>query len=313
MAILVIAEHDNDALNPNTFNTLFAASQISANTGAVLHLLVAGDNAESVIEQAQAIPVLTKVLSSNHEALAHGLAENIAWLVKKLSVDYTHILSPSSNFGKNFMPRVAAMLDSMQVSDIIEVISSDTFIRPIYAGNAHITVQSNDQIKIITIRNTAFDAVETTGGNANVEEVIFDGVYDRVEFISRDDTLSERPDLMTARVIVSGGRGIANKENFFLIEDLASKLNAAIGASRAAVDSGYASNDLQVGQTGKVVAPELYVAVGISGAIQHQAGMRDSKVIVAINRDYDAPIFKIADYGIVGDLFEILPELIEAL
>ena len=309
MSILVIAEHDNVTLNPNTFNTLAAASQI----GSDIHLLVAGNNANSVVAQAQAISSVSKVFSANHESLADGLAENIAWLVKNLSADYTHILAPASNFGKNFMPRVAAMLDVMQVSDIIEVVSDDTFVRPIYAGNALITVQSSDAIKLITVRSTAFDAVDSEGGSASIEEIEFDQAFDRVEFVSRDVTESERPELATARIVVSGGRGVGSKDDFALIESLAEKLGAAVGASRAAVDSGYAPNDFQVGQTGKVVAPDIYIAVGISGAIQHQAGMRESKVIVAINKDAEAPIFQIADYGIVDDLFDVIPQLIEAL
>ena len=307
--ILVIAEHDNSVLNPNTLNTLSAAKQI----GGDIHLLIAGNNADSVVTQAQDIDCVNKVLVANHQALADGLAENIAWLVKGIAEDYTHLLAPASNFGKNFLPRVAAMLDLMQVSDIIEVISDDTFIRPIYASNALLTVQSSDAIKLITVRSTAFDAVDSSGGSASVEKLEFDQAFDRIKFISRDVTESERPDLSTARVVVSGGRGVGSKEDFALIEALAEKLNAAVGASRAAVDSGYAPNDFQVGQTGKVVAPELYLAIGISGAIQHQAGMRESKVIVAINTDEEAPIFQIADYGIVGDLFDVVPELIEAL
>ena len=309
MSILVIAEHDNVTLNPNTFNTLTAASQI----GGDIHLLIAGSNADNVVEQAQAISSVSKVFSASHESLADGLAENIAWLVKNLSADYTHILAPASNFGKNFMPRVAAMLDVMQVSDIIKVVSDDTFVHPIYAGNALITVQSSDSIKLVTVRSTAFDAVDSEGGSASVEEVEFDQAFDRVEFVSRDVTVSERPELATARIVVSGGRGVGSKDDFALIESLAEKLGAAVGASRAAVDSGYAPNDFQVGQTGKVVAPDIYIAVGISGAIQHQAGMRESKVIVAINKDAEAPIFQIADYGIVDDLFDVIPQLIEAL
>lgn len=309
MTLLIIAEHDNATLNPNTFNTVTAASKISDD----LHLLIAGNNAAAVIEQAQAIPNISKVISANHASLADGLAENIAWLAKGLAENYSHIMTPASNFGKNFMPRVAAMLDVMQISDIIEVVSEDTFIRPIYAGNALITVQSSDSIKLITVRSTAFDPCKTEGGSTNVEEVTFDEAFDGVEFISRDVTESERPELATARIVVSGGRGVGSKENFALIESLAEKLNAAVGASRAAVDSGYAPNDFQVGQTGKVVAPDIYIAVGISGAIQHQAGMRESKVIVAINKDAEAPIFQIADYGIVDDLFDVLPQLVKQL
>ena len=309
MTTLVIAEHDNKHLNPNTLNTLSAATKI----GADITLLVAGNNAESVVTEAQSIAVVTKVLSANHPALADGLAENIAWLVKGIANNYSHILTPASNFGKNFLPRVAAMLDVMQVSDIIKVVSEDTFVRPIYAGNALITVQSSDAIKLITVRTTVFDAVDATGGSAALEEISFDQAFDRVEFVSRDVTVSERPELTTARIVVSGGRGVGSKDNFALIESLAEKLNAAVGASRAAVDSGYAPNDSQVGQTGKVVAPDIYIAIGISGAIQHQAGMRESKVIVAINKDAEAPIFQIADYGIVDDLFEVVPDLVSQL
>ena len=309
MTILIVVEHDNKTLNPNVFNTLSAASQISDD----LHLLVAGNECTSVVDQATSIPSVNKVLTSNHESLANGLAENIAWLVKNVASGYTHILAPASNFGKNFMPRVAAMLDVMQVSDIIEVLAEDTFVRPIYAGNALITVQSTDPIKLITVRSTAFTGVETEGGAAEVEEVPFEQPFDRIEFVSRDVTVSERPELTAARIVVSGGRGVGSKENFALIESLAEKLNAAVGASRAAVDSGYAPNDCQVGQTGKVVAPDIYFAIGISGAIQHQAGMRESKVIVAINTDAEAPIFQLADYGIVDDLFDVVPQLIEKL
>ncbi len=309
MPILIIAEHDNTTLNPNIFNTLAAASQL----GDDLHLLIAGQDALAVVEQAKSIACVNKVLSSNDAALADGLAENIAWLVKGLASNYSHILAPASNFGKNFMPRVAAMLDVMQISDIIEVVSDDTFVRPIYAGNALITVQSTDATKLITVRSTAFDAVDAKGGSASVEEVIFDQAFDRVEFISRDVTENERPDLATARIVVSGGRGVGSEKDFALIESLAEKLGAAVGASRAAVDAGFASNDFQVGQTGKVVAPDIYFAIGISGAIQHQAGMKESKVIVAINKDEDAPIFQVADYGIVDDLFDVVPQLIEGL
>jgi len=307
--ILVIAEHDNSALNPATLNILAAAQQL----GSDIHLLVAGSDAGSVADQAKAIPCVSKVISANSAALADGLAENIAWLVKNIAADYSHILAPASNFGKNFMPRVAAMLDVMQVSDIIEVVSEDTFVRPIYASNALLTVQSTDDIKLITVRSTAFDAVEAEGGSADVETAEFNDAFERVKFVSRDVTVSERPDLTSARVVVSGGRGVGSKEDFSLIEGLAEKLNAAVGASRAAVDAGYAPNDSQVGQTGKVVAPEIYMAIGISGAIQHQAGMRESKIIVAINKDEEAPIFQIADYGIVGDLFDVVPQLMEEL
>jgi electron transfer flavoprotein alpha subunit len=243
----------------------------------------------------------------------NGLAENVAWLVKGLASGYSHILAPASNFGKNFMPRVAAMLDMMQISDIVEVVADDTFVRPIYAGNALETVQSSDAIKLITVRTTAFDLAADSGGTAEVIDTPFTEAFDSVQFVSSDVTESERPDLSSAKIVISGGRGVGSKEDFALIEQLAEKLGAAVGASRAAVDAGYAPNDYQVGQTGKVVAPDLYIAVGISGAIQHLAGMKESKVIVAINKDEDAPIFNVADYGIVGDLFDVVPELIEAL
>lgn len=309
MSILVIAEHDNRHLNPNTLNTVAAASQL----GDDIHILIAGHQATAVVDAAKAVSGVSKVLHAEHAALADGLAENIAWLVKGLAGDYSHLLSPASNFGKNFMPRAAALLDVMQLSDITEVISHDTFVRPIYAGNALQTVQSSDIVKLITVRTTSFDAVAAEGGAAEVLALTFDEAYGQVEFISRDVTLSERPDLSSAKIITSGGRGVGSKEDFALIEQLAEQLNAAVGASRAAVDAGYAPNDCQVGQTGKVVAPDLYIAVGISGAIQHLAGMKESKVIVAINKDDEAPIFGVADYGIVGDLFEVVPQMIEAL
>lgn len=309
MSILVVAEHDNSTLNLNTLNTVTAASEI----GDDIHLLIAGQDVDLVIEAARSISGVSKVVAASHEGLANGLAENIAWLVKQLAGDYSHILTPASNFGKNFLPRVAAMLDVMQISDIIEVSADDTFIRPIYAGNALQTVKSNDPIKLITIRSTAFDQADASGGSAELVRAEFAESYEGTRFISREVTESERPDLSSAKIVVSGGRGLGSKEDFALIEQLAEKLNAAVGASRAAVDAGYAPNDYQVGQTGKVVAPDLYIAAGISGAIQHLAGMKESKTIVAINKDEDAPIFNVADYGIVGDLFEILPEMIEGL
>lgn len=309
MSILVIAEHDNSALNLNTFNTLGAAAQI----GGDIDLLIAGNNATTVADMAKQTAGVRKVLLAEHESLENGLAENIAWLVKGLAADYSHILTPASNFGKNFLPRVAAMLDVMQISDITEVKSDDTFVRPIYAGNALQTVQSSDTIKLITVRATSFEAVAQTGGTAEISSIEFSEAYDRVKFVSQDVTVQDRPDLSTAKIVTSGGRGVGSKDDFALIEQLAEKLNAAVGASRAAVDAGYAPNDYQVGQTGKVVAPDVYFAIGISGAIQHLAGMKESKVIVAINTDEDAPIFNVADYGIVGDLFEVVPELIAAL
>ena len=309
MSILVITEHDNSTLNPGTLNAISAAVQI----GGEIDLLVAGLDASTVVESAKAIDGINTVLVANHEALGNGLAENVAWLVKGLASNYSHILVPASNFGKNFMPRVAAMLDMMQISDIVEVVAADTFVRPIYAGNALETVQSRDAIKLITVRTTAFDQAADSGGTAEVIDTPFTEAFDGVQFVSRDVTESERPDLSSAKIVTSGGRGVGSKEDFALIEQLAGKLGAAVGASRAAVDAGYAPNDYQVGQTGKVVAPDLYIAVGISGAIQHLAGMKESKVIVAINKDEEAPIFNVADYGIVGDLFDVVPELIEAL
>lgn len=309
MSILVIAEHDNANLNASTLSTLAAA----ANIGGDITVLVAGHNASAVVAEAQAAAGVSKVLVADDVALADGLAENIAKLVTGIASNYSHVLTAASNFGKNFMPRVAAKLDVMQVSDIVEIVSADTFVRPIYAGNALMTVKSRDSVKLITVRSTAFDAVEATGGSASTEELAFEGAFAGTSFVSRDVTESERPELATARIVVSGGRGVGSKEQFSIIDDLAEKLGAAVGASRAAVDSGYAPNDAQVGQTGKVVAPDIYFAIGISGAIQHQAGMRESKIIVAINKDDEAPIFQIADYGIVADLFDVVPELMQSL
>jgi electron transfer flavoprotein alpha subunit len=309
MSILVVAEHDNASLNPSTLNTVSAAAQI----GGDIDLLVAGLDAGAVVDAAKKVAGIRKVISANHEALGDGLAENIACLVKGLAKDYSHILVSASNFGKNFMPRVAALLDMMQISDITEVLADDTFVRPIYAGNALQTVQSSDAIKLITVRTTAFELALDSGGSAQISNTHLDEAFGRVQFVSRNVTESERPDLTSAKIVTSGGRGVGSKEDFALIEQLAEKLNAAVGASRAAVDAGYAPNDYQVGQTGKVVAPDLYIAIGISGAIQHLAGMKESKVIVAINKDEEAPIFNVADYGIVADLFDVVPELIEAL
>ncbi len=309
MSILVIAEHDNASLNASTLSTLAAAATI----GGDVTVLVAGHNASAVVTETQAASGVTKVLVVDDAALADGLAENIASVVTGIAGEYSHVLTAASNFGKNFMPRVAAKLDMMQVSDIVEVVSADTFVRPIYAGNALMTVKSSDSVKLITVRSTAFDAVEATGGSAATEDLAFGVAFAGTSFVSRDVTESERPELATARIVVSGGRGVGSKEQFSIIDDLAEKLGAAVGASRAAVDSGYAPNDCQVGQTGKVVAPDIYFAIGISGAIQHQAGMRESKIIVAINKDDEAPIFQIADYGIVADLFDVVPELMQQL
>jgi len=309
MSILVVAEHDNASLNASTLSALAAATEI----GGDITVLVAGHNASAVVAEAQAAAGVSKVLVADNAALADGLAENLSRVVTGIAANYTHVLTAASNFGKNFMPCVAAKLDVMQVYDIVEVVSADTFVRPIYAGNALMTVKSRDSVKLITVRSTAFDAVEATGGSASSEEIAFDSAdaFPGTTFVSRDVTVSERPELATVRIVVSGGRGVGSKEDFEIIDGLAEKLNAAVGASRAAVDSGYAPNDCQVGQTGKVVAPDIYFAIGISGAIQHQAGMRESKIIIAINKDDEAPIFQIADYGIVADLFDVVPELMQ--
>jgi len=309
MSILVVAEHDNASLNASTLSTLAAAATL----GSEVNVLVAGHNAAGAIAEAQAAAGVSKVLVADDASLADGLAENVAKVVIAIASDYSHVLTAATGYGKNFMPRVAAKLDMMQISDIVEVVSADTFVRPIYAGNALMTVKSSDSIKLITVRSTAFDAVEATGGSAATEDIAFEGAFAGVSFVSRDVTESDTPELATARIVVSGGRGVGSKEDFAIIEGLAEKLGAAVGASRAAVDSGYAPNDYQVGQTGKVVAPEIYFAIGISGAIQHQAGMRESKIIVAINKDDEAPIFQIADYGIVADLFDVVPELMQNL
>ena len=305
MTVLVVAEHDNKTLKAATLHTVSAATAI----GGELHLLVAGHNARPAAEQAAKVAGVTKVLLAEDAAYDHPLAEDIAALVVKLAPMYSHVLAPATTSGKNFMPRVAALLDVAQISEIAGVVSPDTFMRPIYAGNALATVQSKDKIKIITVRGTGFPAAAAQGGNAAIETVPGAGSTGLSRFIGAELSKSERPELTSARVIVSGGRGMQSGDNFKLLESIADKLGAAVGASRAAVDAGFVPNDYQVGQTGKIVAPELYIAVGISGAIQHLAGMKDSKVIVAINKDEEAPIFQIADYGIVGDLFKIVPEL----
>jgi electron transfer flavoprotein alpha subunit len=310
MAILVVAEHNNQSLNASTYPTVSAALKL----GNDVHVLVAGQNASPAATAAGKITGVAKVLHADDAAYAHPLAENIAALVVNLAKGYSHILTPASFFGKNFMPRAAALLDVQQISDITGIESADTFVRPIYAGNVFVKVQSSDSPKVLTVRPTAFDAAAKEGGNASVESIGSAGDTGLSKFIGQELTKSERPDLATAKIIISGGRGLGNGENFKrYLEPIADKLHAAIGASRAAVDAGYVPNDLQVGQTGKVVAPNLYIAVGISGAIQHLAGMKDSKVIVAINKDGEAPIFQIADYGLVGDLFQILPELEKAI
>ncbi len=304
MSILVIAEHDNSTLKAETLKTVAAAQAI----GGDITLLVAGLNCQAVAEAATKVNGVSKVLLSDNAAYEHQLAENVSLLITELAADYEHIIATALTTGKNFMPRVAALLDVAQISDIIAVESSDTFVRPIYAGNAIATVQSLDSKKVITVRTTGFDAVATDG---NAELVNLDTVCDAgtSSHVSDELTVSERPDLGAAGVVISGGRGMQNGDNFSMLEGIADKLGAAIGASRAAVDAGFVPNDMQVGQTGKIVAPDLYIAVGISGAIQHLAGMKDSKVIVAINKDPEAPIFQVADYGIVADLFDALPEL----
>ena len=309
MTILVVAEHDNATLKPSTLHTLGAAKQI----GGDVHVLVAGQDAHAAAQAASQAQGVAKVLLADSAQYRDQLAENLAALVTGLARDYGHVLAPATTFGKNFMPRVAALLDVAQVSDISAVKSPDTFVRPIYAGNALATVQAKDPIRVVTVRSTGFDAVAATGGSAPIEPVPAGTDTGLSSLVGREITKSERPELTAARVIVSGGRGMGSGENFKILEPVADKLNAAMGASRAAVDAGFVPNDWQVGQTGKIVAPDLYIAVGISGAIQHLAGMKDSRVIVAINKDEEAPIFQVADYGIVGDLFKIVPELVKEL
>ena len=310
MACLVIAEHDNKAVRKATLNAVAAAQKI----GGDLHVLVAGHQAGEAAKAAAGIAGVKKVLHADAPHLADFLAENISSLLLGISKSYTHILAPSTSNGKNVLPRLAALLDVQQISDIIAVEGPDTFVRPIYAGNALATVKSKDAIKVITVRTTAFDAVAATGNSSPVETLAVPPDSGLSSFVTREVSKSERPELTSAKIIVSGGRGMANGENFKkVLEPLADRLGAAMGASRAAVDAGFVPNDWQVGQTGKIVAPDLYVAVGISGAIQHLAGMKDSRVIVAINKDEEAPIFQVADYGVVGDLFAIVPSLVEAL
>ena len=305
MSILVIAEHDNSELKTATLNTVAAGMAI----GGDIDILVAGSDCDSVAESASQVPGVGKVLLANKETYKNSLAENLGNLVVELSEGYTHILAPATTSGKNFMPRVAAKLDVSQISDISAVISEDTFERPICAGNCIATVQSTDSVKVITVRTTGFDACEATGGSASISSVDNDTDAGVSSFVKEEIAESDRPELTAADVVISGGRGMQNGDNFSLLNGIADKLGAAIGASRAAVDSGFVPNDMQVGQTGKIVAPDLYIAVGISGAIQHLAGMKDSKVIVAINKDEEAPIFQVADYGLVADLFDALPEL----
>jgi electron transfer flavoprotein alpha subunit len=308
MGALVIAEHDNSGVKGATLNCVAAAQKLGPVT-----LLVAGHDCRPAAEQAAKIDKVVKVLLADDAAYAHGLAEPLSLLVATLAKIYDAVLAPATTFGKNLLPRVAALLDVAQISEIVEVIDGDHFVRPIYAGNALATVASKDPIKVITVRGTAFDAVPASGGAAAIEIVSTPAEPGRARFLDQQFSKSERPELTAARIVVSGGRGMGSGENFKLIEAVADKLGAAVGASRAAVDSGFAPNDFQVGQTGKIVAPDLYLAVGISGAIQHLAGMKDSKVIVAINKDEEAPIFQVADYGLVADLFQALPELAKAL
>ncbi|TDK67215.1 electron transfer flavoprotein subunit alpha/FixB family protein [Sapientia aquatica] len=308
MTTLVIAEHDNLSLKGSTANTVTAAVQC----GGDVHVLVAGHNASAAAQAAAQLAGVSKVIVADAPYFADGLAENCAAQVIAIAAGYSHILAPATAYGKNILPRVAALLDVAQVSEITKVISPDTFERPIYAGNAIATVQSKDAVKVITVRTTGFDAA-ATGGSATIENIAAVADSGKSSFVSREVAKSDRPELTAAKIIVSGGRGMGSGDNFKLLEPLADKLGAAMGASRAAVDAGYVPNDWQVGQTGKIVAPTLYIAVGISGAIQHLAGMKDSKTIVAINKDPEAPIFSVADYGIVGDLFEVVPQLIAEL
>ena len=309
MSVLVLAEHDQQSVKKATLNTVAAAQKI----GGDIHVLVAGHNAGAAAKAAAQIAGVAKVLHADAPHLGEFLAENVAALVVSLAKAYTHVLAPATSTGKDVMPRAAALLDVQQISEIVAVESADTFVRPIYAGNGLATVKSSDAIKMITVRTTGFDAVAASGGSAPVESVAAPADTGLSAFVGREVQKSERPELTSARIVVSGGRGMGSAENFKLLEPLADKLNAAMGASRAAVDAGFVPNDWQVGQTGKIVAPELYVAIGISGAIQHLAGMKDSRVIVAINKDEEAPIFQVADYGIVGDLFQVVPQVIEEL
>jgi len=305
MSILILTEHDNQSLKPVTLSLVTAAQQI----GGDIDLLVAGENCQAVADAAAAIAGVRKVIVADNAAYAHQLAENVSKLMAEIADGYSHILAPGTTTGKNIAPRVAALLGVNQLSDIIAVESPDTFKRPIYAGNAIATVKSADAVKVMTVRGTAFDAAQATGGSAAIESCGAVHQHADVSFVGEELAKSDRPELTAASVVISGGRGMANGDNFELLYKVADKLGAAVGASRAAVDAGFAPNDMQVGQTGKMVAPELYIAVGISGAIQHLAGMKDSKIIVAINKDEEAPIFQVADYGLVGDLFEAVPEI----
>lgn len=309
MSILILCDHENGQLSPVTLNAVSAASQI----GGDMHLLVAGDASGNVAKAAASIAGVAKVLVADDKAFENGLAENLAPLLQSLSAGYSHIMAAATTTGKNVMPRLAAMLDVMQISDIIKVVDANSFQRPIYAGNALSTVSSNEAIKVITVRGTAFEAVASEGGSAAIEAVTGGGEAGLSAYVKSELSSSERPELTSASIVVSGGRGMQDGANFAMLEKVADKLGAAVGASRAAVDAGFVPNDYQVGQTGKVVAPDLYIAVGISGAIQHLAGMKDSKVIVAINKDDEAPIFQVADYGLVADLFDAVPALEQEL
>ena len=309
MSVLLIAEHNNKEVKPFTYNAITAASQIDQD----LHVLLIGHQADSVAKSLSEVPNVKKVIQVDNEMYENYIAENFTSAIIKNAENYSHIVCSANTFGKNLMPRVAALLDTSQVSDIIKVISADTFLRPIYAGNAFATVKSNDTKKCVTIRPTSFEAAPSTGGSAEIVKADAGEKSELTKFVKREEIKSDRPELGTARIVVSGGRGMQSGENFKLIQQVADKLNAAIGASRAAVDAGYITNDHQVGQTGKVVVPDLYIAVGISGAIQHLAGMKESKVIVAINKDGEAPIFSVSDYGLEADLFEALPQFLEEL
>ena len=309
MSVLLIAEHNNKELRPFTLNAVTAASQIDAD----VHAVIIGQSCEGAAKALSELPLVKKIIQVEAIHYENFIAENFSPVVVKLANDYSHIICSANTFGKNLMPRIAAALDTSQISDIIKVISPDTFIRPIYAGNAFATVKSKDQKKCVTIRPTSFDPCESSGGSAPIEKSDAGEEFNQTKFIKREEIKSDRPELGTARVVISGGRGMQSGDNFKLITSIADKLNAAIGASRAAVDAGYISNDHQVGQTGKVVVPDLYIAVGISGAIQHLAGMKESKIIVAINKDGEAPIFSVADYGLEADLFEALPQFLDEL
>ena len=309
MSILVIAEHDNNSLKGATLNTVTAATSLSGDVA----ILVAGSNIDAVVSECQTLDNVSKILKCDSETYVNAIAEDLSSLVLANCDGFTHILAPATTFGKNLMPRISAKLDSQQISDIISVESDDTFKRPIYAGSCIATVKSNDSVKVITVRSTAFDAITKNNSGVDVQEINDEGSSNISKFVGEELAQSDRPELTAANIVISGGRGMQSGDNFHLLDSIADKLGAAVGASRAAVDAGFVPNDYQVGQTGKIVAPDLYIAVGISGAIQHLAGMKDSKVIVAINKDEDAPIFQVADYGLVGDLFEAVPELTDSV